>query len=164
MSVFVCVSSFIHFICYIIYENWFIYVHKIRLLYFSISLAAFSPFVPCSFVIDGACWYGVPWLDSCTWCFPISMMTSSNGNILRVTGHLWPVDSPHKGQWREALMFSLICAETNDWASNRDAGNYLRRHRAHFNVTLMPSQGPTINLIRNKFWSIWKRIRGPCTV
>ena len=38
------------------------------------------------------------------------MMTSSNGNIFRVTGPLWgkppsPADSPHKGQWRGALMF-----------------------------------------------------------
>ena len=24
--------------------------------------------------------------------------------------HRWPVNSPHKGQWRVALMFSLICA------------------------------------------------------
>ena len=24
--------------------------------------------------------------------------------------HRWPVNSPHKGQWRGALMFSLICA------------------------------------------------------
>ena len=42
------------------------------------------------------------------------------------------VDSLHKGQWRGALMFSLIC----DWASNRDAGD-LRRHRAHYDVALM---------------------------
>ena len=34
--------------------------------------------------------------------------------------HQTPVDSPHKGQWRGgALMFSLICAWTNDWANNR---------------------------------------------
>ena len=30
------------------------------------------------------------------------------------------VVSCHKGQWREALMFSLICAWTNGWANNRD--------------------------------------------
>ena len=35
----------------------------------------------------------------------------------------------HKGQWRRALMFSLICAWTNGWANHRDAGD-LRRHRA----------------------------------
>ena len=40
-----------------------------------------------------------------------------------------PVNSPHQGQWRGALVFSLICAWTNFWASKRDAGD-LRRHRA----------------------------------
>ena len=30
--------------------------------------------------------------------------------------HRSPVDSPHKDQWRGALMFSLICAWTNGWA------------------------------------------------
>ena len=47
-----------------------------------------------------------------------------------------PVNSPHKGQWREALMFSLICAWVNGWVNNREAGN-LRHHRAHFDVTAM---------------------------
>ena len=31
------------------------------------------------------------------------------------------VDSPHKGQWRGALTFSLICSWTNFWANNRDS-------------------------------------------
>ena len=39
-----------------------------------------------------------------------------------------PVNSPHKGQWRGTLMFSLICAWTNGWINNRDVGD-LRRHR-----------------------------------
>ena len=30
-----------------------------------------------------------------------------------------PVNSPHKGQWRGALVFSLICAWTNGWVHNR---------------------------------------------
>ena len=47
-----------------------------------------------------------------------------------------PVNSPHKGQWREALMFSLICARINDWVNNREASD-LRRHRGHFDVNLM---------------------------
>ena len=46
------------------------------------------------------------------------------------------VNSPHKAQWRGALMFSLICAWTNSWANNGDAGD-LRRHRAHYDVTVM---------------------------
>ena len=50
--------------------------------------------------------------------------------------HRWPVDFPHKGQWRGALMFSLICAWTNSWTNNQDAGD-LRRHRAHYDVIVM---------------------------
>ena len=46
-----------------------------------------------------------------------------------------PVNSPHKGQWRGALMFSLICARINDWA-NREAGD-LRRYRGHYDVIVM---------------------------
>ena len=47
------------------------------------------------------------------------MMTSSNGNIFRVTGPLWGVFTGHKGQWHGALMLSLICAWTNGcrWGS-----------------------------------------------
>ena len=71
-----------------------------------------------------------------------STMTSSNGHIFRVTGllggefHRSPVNSPHKGQWRGALMFSLICAWTVSWANNGDAGD-LRRYRAHYDVIVM---------------------------
>ena len=50
--------------------------------------------------------------------------------------HRSPVNSPHKGQWRGALMFSLICAWINGWVNNREAGD-LRRHRAHHDVTVM---------------------------
>ena len=56
----------------------------------------------------------------------LTMMTSSNGNIFRVI-HYWlfvwgihqsPVNSPHKGQWRGALMFSLICIWINGWVKH----------------------------------------------
>ena len=50
--------------------------------------------------------------------------------------HLTLVNSPHKGQWRGALMFSLICAWTNGSANNRDAGD-LRRHPIHCDVIVM---------------------------
>ena len=39
-----------------------------------------------------------------------------------------PVNSLHKGQWRGAFMFSLICAWINLWVNNREAGD-LRRYR-----------------------------------
>ena len=50
--------------------------------------------------------------------------------------HRSPVNSPHKGQWRGALIFYLICAWINGWVNNREAGD-LRRHRVHYDVTVM---------------------------
>ena len=50
--------------------------------------------------------------------------------------HQSPVYSPQKGQWRGALMFSLICVWINGWVNNRGTGN-LRRHRAHYDVIVM---------------------------
>ena len=50
--------------------------------------------------------------------------------------HWSPVISPHKGQWRGASMLSLICVWRNGWVNNREAGD-LRRHRAHYDVTVM---------------------------
>ena len=47
-----------------------------------------------------------------------------------------PVISPHKGQWRGALMFSFICVWINDWVNNREAGD-LRRHPGHYDVNVM---------------------------
>ena len=47
-----------------------------------------------------------------------------------------PVNSPHKGQWRRALIFSLICVWINGWVNNREAGD-LRRHRGHYDVNGM---------------------------
>ena len=63
--------------------------------------------------------------------------------------HYWPfvrgiyrspvVNSPYKGQWRGALMFSLICVSTNGWVNNRDAAD-LRHHWAHYDITVMIRQ------------------------
>ena len=50
--------------------------------------------------------------------------------------HRSPVNSPHKGQWRGALMFTLICARINGWVNNREAGD-LRRYPAHCDVIVM---------------------------
>ena len=50
--------------------------------------------------------------------------------------HRWPVNSPHKGQWRGALMFSLICDRINSWVNNREADD-LRCHRAHYCAIVM---------------------------
>ena len=53
--------------------------------------------------------------------------------------HRSPVNSPHKGQWRGALMFSFICVWINGWVNNRKADDF-RRYRAHCDVTVMSVQ------------------------
>ena len=50
--------------------------------------------------------------------------------------HRSPVNSPHKGQWCEALMFSLTCPWTNGWVNNRYASD-VRHHRAHHDITVI---------------------------
>ena len=50
--------------------------------------------------------------------------------------HRSPVNSPHKGQWRGALMFSLICVWINGWVNNREAGDF-RRHCTHYDIIVM---------------------------
>ena len=52
--------------------------------------------------------------------------------------HRSPVNSLHKGQWRGALIFSLICVWINGWVNNRETGD-LRRHRADYDITVMKS-------------------------
>ena len=50
--------------------------------------------------------------------------------------HRSPVNSPHKGQWCGALMFSLICTRISGRVNNGEAGD-LRRHHAHYDVIVM---------------------------
>ena len=70
-------------------------------------------------------------------------------NIVWISSHTWwrhqmetfsaycPfVRGIHKGQWRGALMFSVICVWINNWVNNREAGD-LRRHRGHYDVNGM---------------------------
>ena len=66
--------------------------------------------------------------------------------------HRSPVNSPHKGQWRGALMFSLICVGINGWVNNRKAGD-LRRYRAHYDVIVMYAENV----------SFWWRHHAQCT-
>ena len=97
--------------------------------------------------------------------YPIVM--SSNWNIFRRHWpfvrkiHRSPVDSPHKGQWRGASVFSLICARTNGWANIGDAGD-LRRHHTHYDVTVMLAAWGTnfflnISVSTPEGWPHWAR-------
>ena len=67
--------------------------------------------------------------------------------------HRLLVDSPHKGQLRWALMFSLICTWTNSWANNVDTG-YLRCHRTNYDVLVMIYVILMIGFISGSLW-LW---------
>ena len=71
--------------------------------------------------------------------------------------HRSPVNSPHKDQWRGALMWSLICVWINGWVNNREAGD-LRPHRVHYDVTVMANHhfDPTCAYQINLFDAWWR--------
>ena len=70
--------------------------------------------------------------------------------------HRSMVNSPHKGQWRGALMFSLICVWINGWVNIREAGD-LRRVRAHYDVTVMQWLFVVHLTLRNKLqWNFYR--------
>ena len=62
--------------------------------------------------------------------------------------HRSPVNSPHKGQWRGALMFTLICARINGWVNNCEAGD-LWRHRNGYDMIIGSTsrQNPISNVV-----------------
>ena len=70
------------------------------------------------------------------------MMTSSNGNIFRVTGLLCGEFTGHrwitrtKASQAELWCFFFIWACTSSWADNEDAGD-LRRHGAHYDLIVL---------------------------
>ena len=81
------------------------------------------------------------------------MMTSSSGNIFRVTGLLCWEFTDHR--WipltkasNVKLWFS-ICAWTNGCVNHRDAGD-LRHQRAHYDVTVMGRPSCWLSVIRKK--------------
>ena len=67
--------------------------------------------------------------------------------------HRPPVNSPHKGQWRGALIFSLICAWINDWVNNRKTGD-LRRHSSHCEVIVILTASETNGMPTRRKWYI----------
>ena len=69
--------------------------------------------------------------------------------------HSSPVNSPHKGQRRGALMFSLTCAWINGRVNNREAGD-LRRHLAHYDVAVTCKtmfNGRFIDIYHSNHWN-----------
>ena len=80
--------------------------------------------------------------------------------------HRSPVNFPNKGQWRRALMFSLISVWTNGWLNTRNDGD-LRRHPAHYDVTVfwwsvrMPL---ATQMLHTGFCYQWKWISKVCVL
>ena len=77
-------------------------------------------------------WY-VETITNLWWRY--QMKTLSALLALRAGIQRSPVNSPHKGQWRGTMMFSLIYIWINGWVKICDVGD-LRRHRAHCIVTV----------------------------
>ena len=79
-----------------------------------------------------------------------------------------PVNSPHKGQWRGALMFSLIYAWINRWVNKGEAGD-LRRFRAHYDGIVMLNTKVTLHVFSHfpcnkRKWKskiVWSRMIFP---
>ena len=91
--------------------------------------------------------YKNKWNDNCknlqsVSCLMMNMMTSSNGNIFRVTGpicgeftgHRWipRTKASDAGLW----CFLWSAPGINGWVNNREDGD-LRRQRAHYDVIVM---------------------------
>ena len=84
--------------------------------------------------------------------------------------HRSPVNSPHKGQWRGALMFSLICVWTNIWVNNGYAGD-LRRYYAYYDVIVtnvarhtllrLLCRSPFQHLTSTVYWCIASKLKAP---
>ena len=91
------------------------------------------------------------YVEPAWWCHQMENFFA----LLALLALLWPVNSSHKGQWRGALIFSLICAWTNSWINNWDAGD-LRCHCTYYDVTVMcvpaDSHQHIITLISNINW------------
>ena len=76
------------------------------------------------------------------WRYLSTMMTSSNGNIFRVTGPLWGEFAGHrwipltKASDADLWCFLWYASWINGSVNNREAGD-LRRHRPHYDVIVM---------------------------
>ena len=75
--------------------------------------------------------------------------------------HRSPVNSSHKGQWREALMFSLICTWISGWVNTREAVD-LRRNSAHDDVTVMCSMFTGVPCFLDSMELEWHQGRNRC--
>ena len=93
----------------------------------------------------------MPWWRHQMETLPVSLALCAEKSQSRV-------NSPHKGQYRAALPFSLICVWTNGWVSNRNAGD-LKLHRPSYDVTVMQSFDVSLSPEQVGLPVIWYPIR-----
>ena len=78
-----------------------------------------------------------------------SMVTSSNGNIFRATGPFLCGEFTGHGefpaQWPVTRSFDVFF-DLRCWVNNREAGD-LKRHRAHYDVSVMEGGSTTGHLV-----------------
>ena len=66
------------------------------------------------------------------WCHQMETFST----LLAICAGNSLVNSLHKGQWRGALMLSLICVWIKGWVNNGEAGD-LRCYCAHYDIIVM---------------------------
>ena len=116
---------------HIIYIAWYIYRHSVVLMYMSGSV--FLSMTEQRLVQ----WSKTHIKRFCAWWrHQMEIFSALLAFVLGIRRS--PENSPHKGQWRGALMLSLIYAWINGWVHNGEAGD-LRRHRNHYDVIVMIS-------------------------
>ena len=108
-----------------------------------------------------------------SWKICISMMTSSNGNIFRVTGPLCGEFTGHrwipltKANDAELCCFLWSAPWINGWVNNREVGD-LRHHCAHYDIIAMrttltvPDEHTHEDCPFSKFIGTARRIRLRC--
>ena len=84
------------------------------------------------------------------WCNPMEAFST----LLALCARDSPVTAefPSQRSVTQSIDGSLICAWTNDWLNNRDAGD-LRRHRAHYDATVMVKGSQCIGATPITYWS-----------
>ena len=85
----------------------------------------------------------LPWHWLCEWWWRHQMETFSP--LLAFCAGNSPVTVEFSSQRPVTRRFDVFCARIKGWVNNREAGDF-RRHRAHYDVTLM-----NVLCFRNKF-------------
>ena len=92
-----------------------------------------------------------------SWYFSHIMMTSSNGNIFRITGPLCREFTGHRWIPRtKASDGELWCLRVLDLRLNKPLSKHSWRNRAHYDVIVMYDSYYKLDRLLFSVWQIWK--------